>query len=202
MGYTHLTAGDRYQIQALLGKSHSLRSIAEAVGRDKGTISREIRRNAGQRGYRPKQAQDLADQRRAGGINARQVDPDTWEVAKRMLRQEHSPEQISGRLCLETGMQQISHETIYKRVYADKAAGGTLHMHLRCQKKRRKRYGSGRTRRGRIPDRVDIDERCPRVEERKTVGHWEGDTRIGRNRRGALVTHVVRKSRYAKLRKV
>jgi IS30 family transposase len=195
MGYTHLTAGERYQIEALLGKQCSLREIARSLGRDKGTISREVRRNQGQRGYRPKQAEAIATERRDKACNARRVAPETWTKAEAMLRQQYSPEQVSGRLrvCNEG---EISHETIYKKIYADKASGGDLHTHLRCQKKRRKRYGSGRSRRGLIPNRVGIEDRCPRVEARATVGHWEGDTVIGKNHKGALVTHVERKSRY------
>jgi IS30 family transposase len=201
MGYTHLTAGERYQIEALLGKQCSLREIASRLGRDKGTISREIRRNRGQRGYRPQQAATFAMDRRQHACNARQIDPEVWLRVEAMLRLELSPVQISGRLKRKK-LGKVSHETIYRRVYADKATGGDLHVHLRCQKKRRKRYGSGRSRRGRIPNRVGIEERCPRVEARATVGHWEGDTVMGKNHKGALVTHVERKSRYTCIRHV
>jgi IS30 family transposase len=73
---------------------------------------------------------------------------------------------------------------------------------LRCCKKRRKRYGSGRQRRGKIPNRVGIEMRCPRVEARATVGHWEGDTIIGQNHRYALVSLVERKTGFGLVRKV
>jgi len=39
---------------------HSIMQIASLIGRHKSTISRELRRNTGSRGYRPKQASELA----------------------------------------------------------------------------------------------------------------------------------------------
>jgi IS30 family transposase len=62
-----------------------------------------------------------------------------WTQVEELLRQEWSPEQISGRLALEQ-QARISHERIYQYIYADKARGGTLSRHLRCRKVRRKRY--------------------------------------------------------------
>ena len=105
-----------------------------------------------------------------------------------------SPEQISGRLNTEEGIR-ISHEHIYQYIYADKASGGKLYRHLRCKKKRRKRYGSY-DRRGVIPNRVSIDDRPAVVAKRSRIGDWEGDTMIGKNHKGALVTIVERKSLY------
>ena len=201
MNYTHLTVGERYQIYALVGKQCTVREIGEALGRDKGTVSRELRRNRGAKGYGPKQAQALPEVRRQETHNARKIPPETLAVAETMLRQEHSPEQVSGRLRRCTG-EKVSHETLYQHIYADKKPGGNLHQHLRYQKKRRKRYGSGRTRRGHIPNRIGIEERCPRVDNRMTIGHWEGDTVMGKNNKGALVTHFERESRLARLRKV
>jgi IS30 family transposase len=125
----------------------------------------------------------------------------SWGRCQELLREGHSPAQAVGRAALE-GHTPISHETAYKRIYEDKATGGTLWKKLRCQKKRRKRYGSGRQRRGKIPGRIGIEARCPRVETRLTVGHWEGDTVIGKNQKYALVTLVERKTGYALVRRV
>jgi len=111
-----------------------------------------------------------------------------------LIKLDWSPEQISGRLKVEEGIR-ISHEHIYQYIYADKRAGGQLYRHLRCQKKRRKRYGSY-DRRGVIRNQVSIDERPVVVDERSRVGDWEGDTVIGKNHKGALVTLVERKSLY------
>ncbi len=96
----------------------------------------------------------------------------------------------------------ISHETIYRHVYADKASGGNLYQQLRCQKKRKKRYASGHDRRGQIVGRRPISERPAHIKTRSQVGHWEGDTVIGSAHKQAVVTLVERKSGYAVLAKV
>ena len=87
----------------------------------------------GGRGSRPKQAQALAEMRRQVTHNAREIPPETWAAAETMLRQEHSPEQVSGRLRRRTG-ERISHETLYQYIYADKRAGGNLYQHLRYRR--------------------------------------------------------------------
>ena len=117
------------------------------------------------------------------------------------MRLDWSPEQISGWLEREQPSLRVSHEWIYQHIDADKRTGGDLHKHLRCQKKRRKRYGS-RDRRGQIPNRTSIEERPDIVEVRNRIGDWEADTIIGKDRRSAIVTLVERKSRLALLEKI
>ena len=90
----------------------------------------------------------------------------------------------------------ISHECIYQRAYRDKAQGGDLVSYLRCQKLRRKRYASGRERRGTLKNRTCIEQRPAVVDRRSRIGDWEGDTVIGQGHKGVLVTLVERKSRY------
>lgn len=192
MNYTHLTQDERYQISILLKAGHCQSDIAMLLNRHPSTISRELRRNHGQRGYRPRQAQELAKARARNCRNARRIAPETWEAAQARLREQHSPEQIAAHL-------PVSHETLYQRIYADKRAGGDLWRHLRCQKQRRKRYASGQQRRGRIPNRRAIAERPVLVESRRRVGHWEGDTIIGKGRRQAIVSLVERKSGFCLL---
>jgi IS30 family transposase len=200
MNYTHLTQDERYQIAILLKAGHDQSDIARLMNRHKSTISRELARNRGQRGYRPRQAHQLAVARMRATANARRVDPATWAFAQAKLTEQWSPEQISGFLKVQ-GLPGVSHETLYQRIYADKRAGGALWWHLRCQKLRRKRYGR-HDRRGSIPGRISIESRPPAVEARIRVGHWEGDTIIGANHRQALVSLVERKSRYTLLTKV
>lgn len=91
---------------------------------------------------------------------------------------------------------------MYQYVYADKALGGDLHTHLRGQKRYRKRYGSGRERRGRIPDRIGIEQRPAHVQSREQPGHWEADTIQGHRRRGAVLSVVERSSRLTRLAKL
>jgi IS30 family transposase len=195
MTYQHLSQDERYQIYALLKAGLAVSRIAQILGRHKSTISRELGRNVGLRGYRPQQAQRFAELRGGNSRNARRVDACEWSLAKKLLSDKWSPEQIASQAC-------ISHETIYRRIYADKRSGGSLWQHLRCQKKRRKRYGSGRDRRGQIIGRRPISDRPRHVEARRQIGHWELDTIIGKGQKQAIVSMVERKSGYAVLAKV
>lgn len=192
MSYTHLTREERYQIYALKQAGHKQSEIAFVLARSPSTISRELARNCGQRGYRPKQAHGMAVTRRA--MNARTIDAATWQFAQDKLALQWSPEQISAHA-------DISPETVYQRVYADKRSGGLLWQHLRCQKLRRKRYGKT-DRRGMIPNRLSIDDRPAVVDNRRRVGDWEADTIIGKNHRQAIVSLVERKTGFTLIEKV
>lgn len=197
--YKRLTQEQRYQISNMLWNGFNQTEIALAVGCHKSTISRELTRNTGLRGYRHKQAQRLAEgrvQEKARPAFAGKV----WQKVEHRLRQGWSPEQISGRLRLEEGIR-ISTEWIYQYIYWDMAEGGNLHRCLRCQKRHRKAYGKSR-RKGGIPGRVGIEERPVLVDERSRLGDWEVDTVIGKGHQGALVTLVERKSRFTLVRHV
>ncbi len=197
MSYHHLTGEERYQVSVLNKAGHTQVEIAALLRRSPATISREVRRNRGQRGYRPLQANRLACERRQiSANNGRRVAAGDWLEIKAYLREEWSPEQVAGW----TGL--ASTETIYQHVYEDKRGGGDLHRHLRCQKKRRKRYGSGRQRRGHIPNRTPISERPAVVDERTRLGDWEGDLVIGHGHSGALVTLTERRSQVVMIGKV
>lgn len=87
-------------------------------------------------------------------------------------------------------------------MYRDKAAGGDLARQLRCQKVRRKRYGSGQERRGTLKNRTSIDLRPTVVDDRSRVAAWEGDTVIGKGHQGVLLTLVERRSRYTLAREL
>ena len=198
-GYTQLTQEERYQIYILKKAEYSQTQIAELLERDKSTISRELRRNRGLKGYRPRQAHNLALRRRYDKAQPRIGNP-VWQLVEALIRDEWSPEQIVGRVEMEQGVS-ISHEWIYQHVYTDKRSGGNLYRFLRCQKVRRKRYGLY-SRRGTIPNQVSIDERPAIVDAKRRFGDWEGDTVIGKSHRGALVTLVERKSLYTVIRSV
>lgn len=178
---------------------HTQPEIANCLNVNKSTISRELRRNSGKRGYRPKQAQEKRDQRLRSKARQR-ITVEDWALVETKLCLEWSPEQISG-WCKANDLLQISPERIYQYVYADKKAGGELFKHLRCQKTGRKRTGKY-DRRGIIPDRKSIDERPDAVELRQRLGDWERDLIIGKNHQGAALTLTERKSRFTLLRKV
>jgi len=199
MRYTQLTQEERYQISALLKAGHDQTEIAMILGRHKSTISREIRRNTGLRGYRPKQAQRLTDERRHSKVRTH-INDGTWLAVEQLINLDWSPEQIS--LWLKTFCAiSISHEWIYQFVLQDKAHGGDLYHHLRCQKQRRKRYGSY-NRRGQLIDRVCIEERPAIVDLRSRIGDWELDTIIGKNHKQAIVSLTERKTRFTLIQKV
>lgn len=189
--YTQLTPEQRYQIHGMMKAGFNQSEMAREVGVHKSTISREFRRNRGLRGWRPGQANIFALDRRKGKAKNRLTDAD-WERIAALIRLDWSPEQIVERLAAEGGPQ-VSHEWIYRFIYADKRCGGDLYRHLRGKKRYKKRYGSY-DRRGQLKDRVSIDERPAVVDGRTRLGDWEGDTIIGRGRRGALVSLVERKS--------
>jgi IS30 family transposase len=137
----------------------------------------------------------MSTHRSQNSRNASTLAPWVKDEANALLRVQWSPEQIASKL-------PISHETVYQHVYADKAQGGALWKNLRCQKQKRKRYAGGRDRRGQITNRRPLSERPLQIEARKQVGHWECDTVIGANHKGAVVTMVERMSGYGVIAKV
>ena len=193
--YEQLTIEQRYQIYGLKKAGFKQSEIAVELNVNKGTISRELRRNSGKRGYRPKQAHEKSAARRQACKNASKFSPEDFAQVYVLIREKFSPEQVSGRMDFENTLK-ISHETIYTHVYADKRSGGDLWLHLRCQKRCRKRYASGQERRGMLKNRVSIDDRPKIVDLKERIGDWEGDTVIGKDHKGAMVTLADRASRY------
>lgn len=106
MKYKHLSQIERYQIHSLMKAQHTITQIAELLGRHKSTISRELLRNAGFRGYRPKQACEMALKRSESSRNASTTAPWVKEQANVLLQLQWCPEQIAGKL-------PVSHETLY-----------------------------------------------------------------------------------------
>jgi transposase, IS30 family len=199
MNYTQLTREQRYQIYALMKEGHNQTQVAANLACHKSTISREVRRNRGPSGYRPQLANALSRRRRRQTYGAR-IPAETWQQVTLLLRQDWSPEQIAGWLKF-VHQPTVSHERIYLYVYADKRRGGTLHRHLRSQKKQRKRYG-GYIRRGQIPNRVSIEQRPAIVASKRRFGDWEADTIIGARHRGGILSLVERKSKLTRLYKL
>jgi transposase, IS30 family len=199
-GYLHLTCEQRCQIFALLKSGHTQAHIARQIGVDPSTISRELARNSGASGYRFGQAHETASGRRhAASSTPRKMTPEVVAVIEEKLTQEQwSPEQISGRLAQE-GVATISHESIYRHVWNDKKDGGNLYLHLRHSGKKYNKRKGRNSGRGLIPNRVDIDQRPAIVATKSRIGDWEGDTIIGAQHRGAILSHVERKSKYTKL---
>ena len=197
--YSQLTLEQRYIIYSMLKIGLTQLKISEEIGVHKSTIGRELKRNLGGRGYRPKQANTFAEYRRQAKVRPR-IDGSTWAYVEQLICKEWSPEQISG--WMKKNMEiAVSHEWIYQYVLKDKLDGGSLYLHLRCKQKRKKRYGSY-DRRGTLKNRVSIDERPDMVEERNRIGDWEADTIIGKAHKQAIVSLTERKSGLALIYKV
>lgn len=197
--YTQLTREQRYQISALLDNNLTQTEIAKTLGVHKSTISRELKRNTGKRGYRPKQAHEFTEERIKQRSKKRFIEP-IWGVVNLFIKIDWSPEQISKRLA-KLGILKVSHERIYQHIFADKLQGGSLYKHLRCQKKYKRRFG-GKDRRGQIVNRVSIDLRPDLVNTKERAGDWELDTIIGKNHKQAAVTIVDRKMKITLAKKV
>ena len=222
--YKHLSCEERTLIQLTLEQGCTLRVIARSLQRAPGSIRRELKRNGwtnpttGPRmrgrpplagGYRA----PLAQQRAAGLARSTrypsrlaQAGP-LWGYGARLLRDRHSPEQISGILCRmqpDDPTLQVSHETIYTALYA--MARGELRTELiaclRQARKSRRPRARGADRRGTIPHMVSIHMRPPEIEDRVMPGHWEGDLIKGARNASAVGTLVERSTLFVALAKM
>jgi len=192
--YTQLTQEERYCLYTMRKQETSLRAIAKVMGRSHTTLSRELKRNTGQKGYRSHQAQHRAEHRHQEKPKAVKLTETVSTYIHEKLQAWWSPEQIRGRLQLEEAIS-ISPATVYRFVLKDKHQGGQLYRGLRHQAKpRRNRYGA-KDYRGTIPGRVDIADRPAVVDTRARVGDWEADLIIGKDHQGAIVTLAERRSR-------
>ncbi len=204
-GY-RLSFAEREEIAHLNSAGHGVNEIARRLGRDKATISRELRRESiGRHGYRASVAQTEADKaaRRPKQAKLARNLPLRGEVVRR-LRLRHSPEQIARRLRQDfpdDAEMQVSHETIYQSLYVQGRGGlqRELVKQLRTGRALRKPRGQHGQRRGRIKDMVNISERPPQVADRAVPGHWEGDLITGAHNASAIATLVERSTRFVML---
>ncbi|MGH8630461.1 MAG: IS30 family transposase [Burkholderiales bacterium] len=198
MLYRQITFAERYTLGLLRQRGLSPAAIARVLGRHRSTIGRELHRNRAHSDgtYRPPLADWYARGRRSRARRNRQFTIATWTRIQTLLREDWSPEQVAGWLRRHRELA-ISHETIYRYVWADKRAGGTLYQHLRgARKQRRKRY-SRYDSRGRLAGKRAITERPGAIEARQELGHWEADTMLGASQAGPCVLSLVeRKSGY------
>lgn len=196
MKYKHLSFKERSIIGYLKHKRYSISKIARELGRSPSTISREIKRNSRSKDgfYRASHAQSNYNARKRIARQGSRFDLGTWKMVEQLIREDFSPEQISGKLKLDQTLS-ISHETIYLHIWRDRKHHGSLYTRLRCNhKQRRKRYGRNDSR-GRLADKAMIDERPQQANDRSEIGHWEIDTVHGKGKEGIL-TIVDRKTGY------
>ena len=112
----------------------SHREIAILISKHHGTVSREVKRNKGLRGYRPKQAQEKAEERLQDKRRFIKLTAEVQVLITENIYQEWSPDQIQGRLKSE-GLPIVCATTIYGFIQQDKASGGDLYKHLRHRKR-------------------------------------------------------------------
>ena len=198
----HLTPEERYQIYTLKSLGQGINSIARAIWRASSTVSDEIKRNSGGRGYRPRQAHELSQARRSlANSEPTKLKGNLLSYIEEKIDNRWSPEQVAGRLMRDKGIS-ISPESIYRYVDRDRKNGGQLYKGLRrSQRLYKKRYGK-KSARGKIKNRRDIDERPKAVEKRNEVGHWEIDTVQRYDKSGHFVTLVERKTRFVLIAEV
>ncbi len=200
-GYFHLTYEQRCQICTLKRRGDSASSIAKELNVSRSTITREVLRNSGKKGYLYKQAHEKSQKRRSEVPNPNmKMTPQRIFLIHEDLKLQWSPVQISGRLKRQ-GVN-ISHETIYKYIWWNKRQGGVLYKELRHHGKKYNKRSKGMAGRGCIPCRIDIDQRPTIVETKTRFGDWELDTIIGAEQSGAIVSMVERTSKLTKLVKV
>lgn len=200
-GYRHFDQDSRCQLYIFKSSGMRQCEIAKRLGVSASSVSRELKRNAGGCNYFYKQAHSLSVARRREA-NARPTCLTAPNIVRieQHLKEEWSPEQISGRLRC-SGVS-VSHESIYRHVWKDKREGGSLYLNLRRSGKKYNKRSAGKAGRGCIPNRVDIEHRPSVVEDKSRIGDWEGDTIIGAKHQGALLTYVDRKSKFTLITKL
>ena len=195
MKYRRVTPEMRLLLKAYLDEGFNQSQIAVKLAVDRSTISRELTRNRGGRGYRPKQSQQKCEGRQRFRRDLRKLIGPLVEIVENRLSLKWSPEQISQRLRFEKTAS-ISAEAIYQHVRRDRDKGGELWRNLRRSgRQRRRRFPSG-NRQGQIKNATPIARRPAGVESRRRFGHWERDTMIGGDRKTCILALVERKSRF------
>ena len=202
MNYTQLTLEKRYQISALQKAGFKQKEIAKELSVHPSTISRELRRNRDSvRGYHPELAQIQSTKVQRQKKKRFSLTKTIEKYIRAKLKLDWSPEQIAGRMKLDTGVS-IVHETIYRYIYTNKANGGKLYKSLRHKNKKYHHRSNEYKSRGMLIDRVMIENRPKIVDKKSRIGDLEIDTVIGKNHVGALVTVVDRKSKFALIKNV
>ena len=199
--YTHLNGHERDLLAVLRSRGHSLRQIARVLGRDPGTLSRELRRNAPpvHTGYYlAHKAQQRSENRNRRSRSHRRLKNDAMRrYVEHRLRRGWSPELTAGWLQRLHPERAISHEAIYQWVYTE--ARHLIPCLVRAHRTRKRRGYSRRHHKTHIPGRVSIRQRPASVLARRRIGHWETDTAVSRCSPNALQVTVERKTRYARL---
>ena len=196
--YRHVTIEGRCEIARLQASGHSVRQIAAILDRAPSTVARELKRNGSRtKGYEPVYANQQTRARRWSGSRLER-DADLRDGVLSRLKQGWSPEQVAGRMALESGKKVISHESIYRFIYAQIARTNDYSWRRylpRAKSKRGWRGRKGGSPASFIPFRRPLSERPQGASDRRTPGHWEADLMLFRNHSHAVLTLHERHSR-------
>jgi IS30 family transposase len=202
MSYHHFTPVQRGKIELMAKQGSSHQAIADELGFHRTSVLRELRRNSSRERYHAETAQKHYTQRRKACRQKLKLSDDTPlrdYVADKIALEQWTPELVAGRLPLDyprTDQMRVCHESIYQAIYTDGDYLDMLRQELPQARPKRRKRGQGKRRRGpSIQNRVDISERPAAVDKREEIGHWEGDTVVGKNQDGFAVTLVERTSR-------
>jgi IS30 family transposase len=202
--YVHLALEDRCSIARLHEGGQSIRQIAAALDRSPSTISRELMRNRGaQVGYKPAYAQEQTRARRWTGSRLERDDA-LRSLVLGYLVSGWSPEQIAGRLRQQKAPTTISHESIYRFIYAQirRTQDFTWRHYLpRAKFKRGYRGRKGGSPVQHIKHRISIEKRPLYINARRQSGHWEADYLLFSRYGQSLLVAQERASRFVLLAK-
>ncbi|MBN2857782.1 MAG: IS30 family transposase [Candidatus Delongbacteria bacterium] len=193
--YKHLSIEDREEIAILLERNWTQKEIAERLNRNSSTISREIRRNGTtirQTKYRANRAQLRCDARsELSHKKARLKSTEIIEYVEAKLKKGYSPEQIAGRIGIDHPGLKTNYESIYLYLYEDRPE--LIQYLVRGRRKRQKRAIKPGKRMVKIPNRIMINDRPDKINDRSEYGHWEADTIVSRQSKAAIAVVRERK---------
>jgi IS30 family transposase len=203
--FKQLSDSERVQIYLFLSQGMKQAHIAKKLKRNKSTISYELKRNNHDwlDEYLPDTAQRKSEKRKQRGRKQSYInkDPRLKEYIIAGLEKGWSPEEIAGRMKDQKQPFYVNHETIYQYIYSLSGRKQNLKAYLRRAHRIRQKKSGRKTKKTKIPNRVDIALRPKTVEKRKQFGHWEGDTMMFKGHTQSLATHTERKTRFIAAKK-
>lgn len=203
--YHQISGQERDLIALYKNRGYSVCGIARILGRSVSSISRELKRNS----FKGKYYVAIAAQAKASGKKSKvnshpKISSIKWleRYIRLKLQSGWSPEQIAGKLKLQSGKSQVCHETIYRYIYREENPREDLRQFLSRHHKKRRKWSGRRVHRGQIERRVSIHDRPEAINTREEFGHWENDTVEGKSHKDGVHTAIERLSRFYVVKKV
>lgn len=203
MNYKQLTLTKRYHISTLIKEGYNQKNIAKEIGVHPSTICREFKRfkDSNKQDYNPNELQIQAKLQHIKKPKRSAFTKSIERYIRKGIKEDWAPVQIAGRMKLDIN-KSISHETIYKYIYNNKANGGLLYTHLRDRNKKYHNRLNKYKKRSIIPNRVSIHKRAKIVDKKSRIGDWEIDTIIGKDHKGAILTIVDKASKFLLIKNI